>query len=377
MAQRCAQRSAIGLKKRQVINSRERKLQLPVRASGVSVSDKPDTAVGVTKPTVVITGASSGLGLHGAEVLAKQGKYHVVLACRDIVKAERAAQAKGMPDDAYTVLHLDLASMNSVRSFVRQLRSLQYPLSALVVNAATYTWAYTLPGGFKLGDWSPRRTADGFEQAVGTNHLGHFLLCNLLLNDLEESKDKGTTDEPRVILVGTVTAGLGRDSVGGKIPPVPDLGNFDGLKAKLQEPHAMIDGGEFDPVKAYKDSKLCNMLTMRQLHFKFHESTGVTFSSLYPGCIAESNLFREAPKLFRVLFPWFQKNVTKGYVSQEEAGRRLAEAVTDPKLNESGAFWSWKEDSSAFENDVSDKVDDEEKGAQLWDLSAQAVGLAS
>lgn len=336
------------------------------------MSEDPARPAGVEKPAVVVTGASSGLGLHGAEALAKQGSHHVVLACRDVAKAERAAQQKGMPDDAYTVLHLDLASNNSVRAFVRQVRSLQLPLSALVVNAASYTWAYTLPGGFKLGNWSPRRTADGFEQAVGINHLGHFLLTNLLIPDLQQS----TSPDPRVILVGTVTAGLGKDSVGGKIPPVPDLGDFTGLKAHMQEPHVMIDGGEFDPVKAYKDSKLCNMLTMRQLHHKFHQETGITFSSLYPGCIAETNLFREAPLLFRTLFPWFQKNVTKGYVSQEEAGRRLAQAVTDPKLSESGAFWSWKEDASAFENDVSDKVADEEKGAELWNLSAKAVGLA-
>jgi len=278
-----------------------------------------------------------------------------------------------MPEDSYTVLHLDLASLNSVRQFVRQLRSLKYPLTSLVVNAATYTWAYTFPGGIKVGDWNPKRTADGFEEAVGINHLGHFLLVNLLMPDLQ---DKAKESQVRVILVGTVTAGLGKSSVGGKIPPVPDLGDFKGLKNKLQEPYTMIDGGQYDPVKAYKDSKLCNMLTMRQLHFKMHKDTGIVFSSLYPGCIAETNLFRRAPKLFRVLFPWFQKNVTKGYVSQEEAGRRLAEAVSDPKLSESGAFWSWREDSSAFENDVSDKVEDEEKGAELWDLSAQAVGLA-
>lgn len=56
---------------------------------------------------------------------------------------------------------------------------------------------------------------------------------------------------------------------------------------------------------------------------RLHESTGVTFTSLYPGCIASSGLFRNHVPLFRYLFPRFQKNITKGFVSEEEAGKRL------------------------------------------------------
>jgi hypothetical protein len=67
------------------------------------------------------------------------------------------------------------------------------------------------------------------------------------------------------------------------------------------------------------------MMTVRQMHNKFHESTGITFASLYPGCIAETGLFREHYTLFKKLFPPFQKYVTKGYVSEEEAGKRLAQ----------------------------------------------------
>ena len=61
----------------------------------------------------------------------------------------------------------------------------------------------------------------------------------------------------------------------------------------------MIDGGKFDGAKAYKDAKMCNMMTVNQLHKRYHESTGITFSSLYPGCIATSNLFREKRLWFR------------------------------------------------------------------------------
>jgi protochlorophyllide reductase len=89
----------------------------------------------------------------------------------------------------------------------------------------------------------------------------------------------------------------------------------------------MIDGGEFDGAKAYKDSKVCNMLTMQEMHRRFHEKTGVVFSSLYPGCIATTGLFREHYQLFRTLFPPFQKYITKGFVSEEEAGKRLAQVL--------------------------------------------------
>lgn len=69
--------------------------------------------------------------------------------------------------------------------------------------------------------------------------------------------------------------------------------------------------------QAYKDSKVCNMLTMREMHRRFHDSTGVTFASLYPGCIAETGLFREHYSLFKTLFPLFQKHVTKARLSRQ------------------------------------------------------------
>lgn len=103
----------------------------------------------------------------------------------------------------------------------------------------------------------------------------------------------------------------------------------------------MIDGGEFDGAKAYKDSKVCNMLTMQEFHKRYHEETGITFASLYPGCIAETGLFREHIPLFRILFPPFQKYITKGYVSEEEAGKRLAKV----SHNSNGwTQWCYEED---------------------------------
>lgn len=320
----------------------------------------------VTKPTVVITGASSGLGLAAARSLAQSGDWHVVMACRDFSKAELAARKAGMPKGSYTVMHCDLASMESVRQFVDNFRISGLPLDVLVCNAATY-----LPTAKE-----PTFTADGFELSTAANHLGHFLLSNLLLEDLKnKKKSKQKATSPRIIIVGSITGNT--NTVAGNVPPKANLGDMRGLATTLNGMEsAMIDGGKFDGAKAYKDSKVCNMLTVREFHRRYHDSTGVTFASLYPGCIADTGLFRNHVQLFKTLFPPFQKYITKGYVSQEDAGSRLAQVVSDPKLDQSGVYWSWNNKSESFENDVSEEVSDGVKGQRLWDLSEKLVGLA-
>jgi protochlorophyllide reductase len=130
----------------------------------------------------------------------------------------------------------------------------------------------------------------------------------------------------------------------------------------------MVDGA-----KAYK---VCNMLTMQELHRRFHEDTGITFASLYPGCIATTGLFREHIPLFRTLFPPFQKYVTKGFVPEAESGKRLAQVVSDPTLTKSGVYWSWNKDSASFENQLSPEASDPEKARKLWEISEKLVGLA-
>lgn len=317
------------------------------------------------KPTVVITGTSSGVGLYAAKALVKRG-WHVVMACRDLPKTEKAAQSVGIPRDSYTVIHLDLASLNSVHQFVKDFRAIGRPLDALVCNAAVYMPLLKEP------QYSP----DGYELSVATNHLGHFLLCNLMLEDLKHSGAK----EPRLVILGTVTANP--KELGGKIPipAPPDLGNLAGFEAGFKAPIAMISGKKFKSGKAYKDSKLCNVLTMKELHRRFHNATGITFSSLYPGCVAETALFRNHYSLFQKLFPLFQKNITGGYVSEELAGERVAAITADPEYSESGMYWSWgnrqKPGRQSFVQEVSDEASDEDKAKRLWELSSKLVGLA-
>lgn len=313
--------------------------------------------------TAIITGASSGVGLYAAKALTKKG-WHVVMACRDLEKAARAAEMLEMPKESYTILHIDLGSLESVRKFVQDFRATGRSLNALVCNAAIYMPLLK----------QPLRTPEGYELTMTTNHLGHFLLCNLMLEDLKKSYSL----DRRLIILGTVTHNP--DEVGGKVYPRPDLGNFEGFQAGFKEPISMVDGKEFEPVKAYKDSKVCNVLTMRQLHERYHEETGVIFSSLYPGCVADTPLFRNHYPLFQKLFPLFQKYITKGYVSQELAGERVAAVVADPEFKESGNYWSWgnrqKEGRQAFAQRVSPQARDDGKAERMWETSAKLVGLA-
>ncbi|MEQ8691754.1 MAG: protochlorophyllide reductase [Pseudomonadales bacterium] len=313
------------------------------------------------RPLAIVTGASSGVGLYATHALVQRG-WRVIMACRNLAKAEDAAKSLHMAPDNYEIAHLDLGSLESVRSFHAGFRHSGRALDALVCNAAVY-----LP---RLKE--PARSPEGYEISVATNYLGHFLLARLMLEDLQKA------DSPRLVTLGTVTANS--EEFGGRIPiPAPaDLGDFQGLEAGFKAPVAMIDGKPFKAGKAYKDSKLCTMMMSRELHARYHNDTGIVFSTLYPGCVAETPLFRNTPTLFQKIFPWFQKNITKGYVSQPLSGERVAQVVADPEFAESGVHWSWgnrqREGQAAFSQKLSDKATDVERSQRLWALSEKLVG---
>ncbi len=313
--------------------------------------------------TVIITGASSGVGLYATKALIERG-WHVIMACRDLAKANTAASNLALSPTNYSIMHIDLASMDSVRKFVADFRATGKSLDALVCNAAVYQPLLK----------EPMRSPEGYELSVATNHLGHFLLCHLMMSDLQAS----TASERRLIILGTVTANS--KELGGKIPiPAPaDLGTLQGLADGFQAPISMIDGGRFKAGKAYKDSKLCNMMTSRELHRRYHTATGIVFNTLYPGCVADTPLFRNSHPLFQEIFPWFQKNVTGGYVTQELAGERVAQVVADRQFKQSGAHWSWgnrqKENGESFNQELSAKASDD-KAIKMWELSAKLLGL--
>jgi NAD(P)-dependent dehydrogenase (short-subunit alcohol dehydrogenase family) len=130
--------------------------------------------------TVVVTGANSGLGAATARELARAGA-HVIIACRNVSKGEAAAAT--MPGTV-EVRPLDLADLSSVRSFAATLSD---PFDTLINNAGVM--AVPL-----------RRTADGFEMQIGTNHLGHFALTGLLLDRIRD----------RVVTVSSAVHRMGR-----------------------------------------------------------------------------------------------------------------------------------------------------------------------
>jgi NAD(P)-dependent dehydrogenase (short-subunit alcohol dehydrogenase family) len=122
--------------------------------------------------TAVVTGANTGLGFETARALAERGA-EVVLACRDLAKAEAAASRirESAPAAVVSVVRLDLGSLASVRAAAEQIGAEHERLDLLINNAGLMMPPYG-------------RTEDGFELQFGTNHLGHFALTGLLLERL-------------------------------------------------------------------------------------------------------------------------------------------------------------------------------------------------
>ena len=146
-----------------------------------------------------------------------------------------------LPENSYTIIKLELANLQSVRDFVANLKAFKSarPLTHLICNAAVY----------RPTDPEPAWTDDGFEMSMGVNHLGHFLLVNLLLDDM--SRAKGA----RICIVGSIT-GNSNTVGGGLVYPRADLGNLEGFEEGASNPVAMIDGKPVFGAKAYKDSKV-------------------------------------------------------------------------------------------------------------------------
>jgi len=339
------------------------------------------------KKLVVLTGTSSGLGKKAALALLRSGEYHVIGAVRDLDKMQAVAEIDRFPMDDFTPMYCEMNSFESVREFcdnVDKFRG-EHPIDRLVCNTGIYQ------PSLRHAKWS----TDGHEQTMQTNFLSHFLMISKFMPSMVKSED------PRITMVGSVT---GNDNTvgGGGVYPIADLHDLDGFKAGFANPIAMADGYGFIGAKAYKDSKLCLMILANFLHAKYHKSTGIAFSSMYPGCIAESPLFREKRAWFRAYFPIFMKFITGGFVGEHEAGQRLFQVVHDPRcgMDKSGVYWSWnggpregrgaealeKEGQisggggagggwdSIFENDQSGKVLSLETGFKLFEYATAITG---
>lgn len=200
--------------------------------------------------TIVITGANSGIGLETSRELARGGAT-VVMACRDLAraKAARADITASVPGAKLELVSLDLASLASVRACADTLQS-QWPRIDVLINNAG------------LFPFKKQMTEDGFEMQFGVNHLAHFLLTQRLMPALMQA------ERPRVVNVASMMHHLGK----------LDFDSFRGEKP-------------YGALKAYAQSKLCNVLFARELARR-HANDGLLTWSLHPGPVGTNIMGR-------------------------------------------------------------------------------------
>lgn len=237
----------------------------------------PDSKSSYVKgKTVIITGGNCGLGKETARVLAIGGAK-VVIACRSIASgndAVKSIQRSAMfPTDAsLEVQQLDLSDFNSIQSFASSFINTNRPLHILINNAGVMATPKDI-------------TKDGYEIQMGVNHLGHFLLTQLLLPVLIKS---GTKQQPsRVINVSSVGHLLfGQTS------------NNDAktrLSSALQRVDLKPNASSYDRFLTYGDSKLANILFSNALNATtMSQNLPVISVSLHPGNITDTSLKRHA-----------------------------------------------------------------------------------
>ena len=204
----------------------------------------------------VVTGANTGLGFETAQILAARGAS-VVLAVRDIEKGKRAAAriADAAPGANVMVQPLDLASLDSIRAAAGELRANHPRIDLLINNAGVM--------------FTPRQTtSDGFELQFGTNHLGHFALTGLLLEQMLPVPGS------RVVTVS---------SIGHRIQARI---NFDDLQGERS----------YSRVGAYNQSKLANLMFTYELHRRLSGADTTIAVAAHPG-LANTELTRNSPPI--------------------------------------------------------------------------------
>ena len=280
--------------------------------------------------TVVITGANAGIGRETALDLAMRGA-RVIMACRNLQKAQTTAKeiAEKSHNSNIVVKHLDLASLKSVRDFAEDMNKNEVRLDVLINNAGVAC----LP--------ELTKTQDNFEMAMGVNHLGHFLLTNLLLDLLIKSA-------PSRIVV--VTSAAHKYATKGL--------NLENINSELF----------YDRYEPYIQSKLANILFSKELarHLK---GSGVTVNSLHPGVIiAESEIKRHFPPVLQTVFSILLTPIVK--TAKQGAQTTIYLAVSEDVEGVSGLYF---QDCAITE--PSEPAQDENMARKLWDVSQTLVGL--
>jgi NAD(P)-dependent dehydrogenase (short-subunit alcohol dehydrogenase family) len=296
-------------------------------------------------PTVVMTGASSGLGEVAARRFLRDGVRLIV-------------GSRGAAPSGAEVLPLDLASLRSVRSFEEATlaRLNDASIDSLVLNA-----------GIQFAD-GDRRTEDGFETTFAVNHLAHYLLARLLLPRLA----KGA----HVVLTTSGT----HDPALKTIVPAPRHANAKYLAHPERDPerdkNPIVAGG-----RAYASSKLCNILTARALaRLPEVVTRGITVVAYDPGATPGTRLVRNGPLLYRIVWnaPLFVVRLVIPQISTlADAGRALAELGSGTQRPPESRIYASLRGGKILWPDPSILARSDEAMKDLWQDSASMVGLPS
>lgn len=245
------------------------------------------TGADVNDAVVVITGANSGIGKETARGLAVTGA-RIVMACRNLEKAEpvREALMRETGNDGISVMHIDLASLASIRAFGRTFAATHSRLDILINNAGTFST-------------SREETEDGFEKTMGTNHLGPFLLTHSLLPLLKRAP------EARIVNVSSRAAFFGKIDL-------EDL--------QMTRSYGMAG------FRAYAASKLANVLFTQELAERLG-GTGITVNAVHPGEV-NTNIWPRHSAFWR-LVDRIQSRLRK---TAEEGARTVIFAATSERL---------------------------------------------
>lgn len=246
--------------------------------SGSSTAEEVTEGIDGTNLTAIVTGASGGIGLETTRVLALRG-VRVIMAVRNVNSGTKAKEAmlKDMPAAKIDVMELDLSSFESVRKFASAYIALEIPLNILINNAGVCLSEFLL-------------SKDNIELQFATNHLGHFLLTNLLLD----------------VMKATAT----QANIEGRIVNVSSVGHRFVYREGIQ-----FDKINQDTWHKYGQSKLANILHSKELARRLkEEGIPITANSLHPGAIV-TNLLRDdtfANGLVNMIGKYFFKSIQLG-----------------------------------------------------------------
>ena len=306
---------------------------------------------------LLLTGGSSGIGFEAARDLIARG-HELTILCRNKARAEQTLNALS---GKVQTLVCDLADLWAVERITAELLVSGKPLDGLVLNA----------GLQYAGDPRPRWNHQGIELTVAVNHLAHQCIAMRLLPLLRRSSS------PRLVITASEVHNPG--SGGGRVGRPAALGDLAGLRAGAG--FLMLDGSaRFDADKAYKDSKLCNVLMARELARQLDGALPVIGWS--PGLVITpgGGFFRENRRrnpIGMAAFGFAARDLLRITETSESAGRLLAHLVTDNTVEPGFSYTRNRLVRRGVHQpelaDTSEEASDMHKATELWCLSQALI----